>query len=309
MDKVQNPCCIGLDTRISFVPSFIKQQAVEEHGNNFEAAAKAMLEFNKRIIDATYDLIPVYKIQSAFYEQYGEHGIRAIKETAEHIKKKGRLVIIDVKRNDIGSTSKAYANAYLGRVELCDGTMAESYFDADAITVNPYLGSDGILPFVEACKAHGKGIFVLVKTSNPSSSEFQNRVLAGSGTELYKEVARMVDEWGSKLIGRSGYSSVGMVVGATYPKEARECREIAKNAIVLVPGYGAQGGTAKDVVANFNQDGFGAIIHSARGIILAYKSERFKTSEDEFEQAARNATLDMINDVVNALKLEGLCRW
>ena len=309
MDKVQNPCCIGLDTRISFVPSFIKQQAVDEHGNNFKAAAKAMLEFNKNIIDATYDLIPVYKIQFAFYEQYGEHGIRAIKKTVEHIKKKGKLVIIDVKRNDIGSTSKAYANAYLGKVELCDGSTTESYFDADAITINPYLGSDGILPFVEACKAHGKGIFVLVKTSNPSSSEFQNRVLAGSGTELYKEVARMVEEWGGKLIGRSRYSSVGMVVGATYPKEARECRKIAKNSIVLVPGYGAQGGKASDVVANFNKDGLGAIIHSARGIILAYKSERFKTSEDEFDQAARNAALAMINDVVNALKQEGLCRW
>ncbi len=309
MDDIRNPCCIGLDTRIGDVPSFIKEEVVEEEGNNLGAVAEAMLEFNKRIVDATYDLVPIYKIQSAFYEQYGKYGIKTIQKTIEHIRKKNRLVVLDVKRNDIGSTAQAYANAYLGKVELCDGTKTAGYFDVDAITVNPYLGTDGVMPFVEACRNYGKGIFVLVKTSNPSANEFQNKLLVENNVELYKEVAKKVDEWGREVAGKHGYSSVGMVVGATYPQEAKECRKIAPNAIVLVPGYGAQGAKARDVVPNFNEDGLGAIVHSARGIIFAYKSEKFKTSEDKFEQAAREAALTMIEDIVRALKEKGIYRW
>ncbi len=310
MDELQNPCCIGLDTRISFVPSFIKQEAAEKEDDAFEAASDAILEFNRRIVDATYDLVPCYKINSAFYELYGKHGIKAMKKTVKHIKKKGRVIILDVKRNDIGSTAEAYANAYLGRVELCDGTKTKSYFDVDAITVNPYLGSDGVLPFMEACKNYGKGIFVLVKTSNPSSSELQDRTLEQGDVLLFHLVSRKVDEWGQELVGSEyGYSSVGMVVGATFPEHAKICRNLAPRAIVLVPGYGAQGATARDVVHNFNDDGLGAIIHSARGVIAAYKTEKFGMPEEKFEEAARNATIEMIRDVLNALRHENKCRW
>ncbi len=310
MDKLQNPCCIGLDTRISFVPSFIKQQAVEKEDNVFEATAEAILEFNRKIVDATYDLVPCYKINSAFYELYGKHGIKALKKTVEHVKKRDRIVILDVKRNDIGSTAEAYANAYLGRVELCDGTKASSYFDADAITVNPYLGTDGIKPFLDACGNFGKGIFVLVKTSNPSSHEFQDVKMDNDSSTLFQMVARKVDEWGAELIGTEyGYSSVGMVVGATYPEQAKVCRKLVPRAVVLVPGYGAQGAKAKDVVHNFNEDGLGAIIHSARGVIAAYRSEKYEAGEDRFEEAARQAALEMIDDIISALKASGKCRW
>lgn len=301
-----NPVCVGLDPQLPQIPEFIKKRQVEKFGDTFEAAANAFLEFNKGIIDAVCDIVPVVKPQIAFYEQYGFVGVWAYEETCKYAQAKGLIVIADAKRNDIGSTASGYAGAFLGEVDLFDG-KAKS-LDADALTVTPYLGYDGIKPFVEVCREFGKGIFVLVKTSNPSSGDLQDQLLdekvkEGFGIEgrmtNYALMSHLVESWGSDLMGESGYSSVGAVVGATHPTQAAEIRKYLPQAIFLVPGYGAQGGGAEDVRPCFNSDGLGAVVNSSRGIIFAYEKDDYAKSyvAEAYAEAARAATLSMIEDL------------
>jgi orotidine-5'-phosphate decarboxylase len=286
--------CVGLDPRLNQIPQFIRDKALSENPKNkLKAAAEAIIEFNKGIIDEIHDLVPIVKPQIAFYELFGEEGVRAFRETIRYAKSKGLLVIADVKRNDIGSTAKAYADAHFGEVDVFD--EKEFIFDADAITVTPYLGWDGIKPFVEVCKKYGRGIFILVKTSNPSSGDLQDLCMK-DGSTVYEIIGNFVDSWGADEIGKEGYSSVGAVVGATYPGQAKQLRKIMPNAFFLVPGYGAQGGGADDVKPCFNKDGLGAIVNSSRGITFAYeKLDGF--SEKEYAQASRKAVQAMNEDL------------
>jgi orotidine-5'-phosphate decarboxylase len=286
IESRQNPSIVGLDSDFTKLPDTLKAGTVTSP----EAAAGAMLKFNKTIIDSIKDIVPAVKIQSAFYEIYGAPGVKAFWESAEYARSRGLIVVADVKRNDIGNTSRAYSDAYLG-----------SGSAVDCITVNPYLGSDGILPFVEGAKANGKGLFVLVKTSNPSSGEIQD--LNCDGKTVYENVAELVSGWGRDVTGSCGYSSVGAVVGATYPKEAKKLREVMSHSIFLVPGYGAQGGEASDVVPYFNKDGHGAIIHSARGVIFA------SSKDGDYGEAARKAALKMKSDISSAMKRSSIWPW
>ncbi|MBQ3932817.1 MAG: orotidine-5'-phosphate decarboxylase, partial [Lachnospiraceae bacterium] len=262
--KLNAPIVVGLDPKLQFVPEFIQKKAFEEYGETLEGAAHAILEFNKGIIDTTYDLIPAVKPQIAMYEQFGIPGLKAFKETVDYAKSKGLVVIGDIKRGDIGSTSEAYAVGHIGKVKI--GSQSIAPFDEDFVTVNPYLGTDGVKPFVDVCKENDKGIFVLVKTSNPSSGEFQDQKI--DGTPLYELVGKQVAKWGEDFMGDE-YSNVGAVVGATYPEMGKILRNIMPKTYILVPGYGAQGGTAKDLKPFFNEDGLGAIVNSSRGIIAA----------------------------------------
>ena len=305
--KTKAPICVGLDPQMSFLPDELKEKAFREYGETLEGAAWAIWQFNKEIIDATYDLIPAVKPQIAMYEMYGIEGLKAFAKTVAYCREKGLIVIGDVKRGDIGSTSAAYAAAHLGEVTV--GSRVVAPFGEDICTVNPYLGSDGVQPFIKECAAHSKGIFVLVKTSNPSSGEFQDRLVAdddGQTRPLYELVGKKVDEWASDpaLIGKSGYSEVGAVVGATYPQMGETLRKIMPKSYILVPGYGAQGGTGKDLVPFFDKDGLGAIVNSSRGIIAAYKKEpyagRFGSA---YADAAREAVLDMKKDIAQAIGL------
>ncbi|MBU0727056.1 orotidine-5'-phosphate decarboxylase [Patescibacteria group bacterium] len=286
-----NPTVVGLDPRLNQIPEFIIEKVIDEFGETTEAAAEAILEFNMGIIDAISDIVPAVKPQIAFYECYGYEGLRAYEETIKYAQEKGMIVIGDAKRNDIGSTAKAYAEGHLGNVDLF-GTPTPS-INADALTVTPYLGTDGIAPFTKVCAEFGKGIFVLVRTSNPSADEIQGQTL---GDHLMDEhVATLVEGWGRDLIGDSGYSSVGAVIGATYPEEARVLRNLMPNQIFLVPGYGAQGGGAEDVKPCFHDNGTGAIVNSSRGIIFAYEKQG-KPSE-AFAETARDAALAMKEDL------------
>lgn len=281
--KETSPICVGLDPRYDQIPEHIR--------NDAPTPGAAFFEFNKGIIDAVHDLIPVVKPQIAFYEMFGLDGLAALSRTIDYAKEKGLLVLLDAKRNDIGSTAQAYANAYLDE---------EGDFAADALTVTPYLGHDGIKPFVEMCQKNGKGLFILVKTSNPSSGDIQDRKVDESGQAVYELMGQLVDSWGSDLTGDSGYSSIGAVVGATYPDEAKKLRELMPTSIFLVPGYGAQGGGAKDVLPCFNEDGLGAIVNSSRGIIFAYeKDENF--SPEKYGEAARAAVIRMKEDLESVL--------
>lgn len=288
------PVVVGLDPMLSYIPESIVRRAIEEKGETLEAAAEAVWQFNKAIVDATYDLIPAVKPQIAMYEQFGVPGMAAFEKTVEYCKEKGLVVIGDIKRGDIGSTSAAYAAGHIGVVKI--GNHVLRGFGEDFVTVNPYLGTDGVKPFVDVCKAEKKGIFVLVKTSNPSSGEFQDRVM--DNRPLYEYVAEKVKEWGADCIGACGYSSVGAVVGATYPEQGKVLRALMPKNYILVPGYGAQGGKGKDLVHFFNSDGLGAIVNSSRGIIAAYKQEQYaKFGEQNFALASREAVLDMIEDL------------
>lgn len=290
------PIVVGLDPMLSYVPKKLQDAAFEEFGETLEGAAEAIWQFNKGIVDATYDLIPAVKPQIAMYEQFGIPGIIAFKKTVDYCKEKGLVVIGDIKRGDIGSTSTAYAIGHLGKVQI--GSKTYTGFDEDFVTVNPYLGTDGVKPFVDVCKEENKGIFVLVKTSNPSSGEFQDQKI--DGTPLYELVAKKVVEWGEECMG-SEYSNVGCVVGATYPEMGKVLRKLMPKTYILVPGYGAQGGTAKDLVHYFNEDGLGAIVNSSRGIIAAYKKEEYaKFGEENFAEASRQAVVDMIADINSA---------
>jgi len=286
-----NPTVVGLDPRLNQIPEFIIEKVIDEFGETTEAAAEAILEFNMGIIDAISDIVPAVKPQIAFYECYGYEGLRAYEETIKYAQEKGMIVIGDAKRNDIGSTAKAYAEGHLGNVDLF-GTPTLS-INADALTVTPYLGTDGITPFTKVCAEFGKGIFVLVRTSNPSADEIQGQAL---GDHLMDEhVATLVEGWGRDLIGDSGYSSVGAVIGATYPEEARVLRNLMPNQIFLVPGYGAQGGGAEDVKPCFHDNGTGAIVNSSRGIIFAY--EKQGKPGEAFAETARDAALAMKEDL------------
>ncbi len=298
IQKTNAPIVVGLDPMLNYIPKHIQEKAFKEYGETLEGAAEAIWQFNKEIVDKTYDLIPAVKPQIAMYEQFGIPGLMAYKKTVDYCKSKDLVVIGDIKRGDIGSTSAAYAVGHLGKVQVGDNKIAA--FDEDFATVNPYLGSDGVKPFIDVCKEEKKGIFVLVKTSNPSSGELQDRII--DGRPLYELVGEKVAQWGEECMGDS-YSYVGAVVGATYPEMGKILRKIMPKAYILVPGYGAQGGQGKDLVHFFNEDGLGAIVNSSRGIIAAYKQEKYaKFGEENFGDASRAAVEDMIADIDGALK-------
>ena len=287
------PVVIGLDTMLSYVPEHLRNAAMDTYGETLEAAAEAVWQFNRRITDAVCDLVPAVKPQAAMYEQFGVPGMAAYEKTVRYCQEKGLLVIGDVKRGDIGSTSAAYAAGHLGHVQV--GSSRLSGFHEDFATVNPYLGSDGIMPFLDVCREEDKGIFVLVKTSNPSSGEFQDRI--AEGRPLYELVGEKVAEWGETAMD-GAYSDVGAVVGATYPEMGRVLRKLMPHSYILVPGYGAQGGTAEDLQVFFNEDGLGAIVNSSRGIICAWQKEAYAACGAEaFDEAARLAAIDMIEDI------------
>lgn len=292
------PVVVGLDPMMGFIPEHITKKVFEEHGETLEGAAEAIWLFNKAIVDSTCDLIPAVKPQIAMYEQFGIPGMMAFKRTVDYCKEKGLIVIGDIKRGDIGSTSSAYAVGHLGKVTV--GSKSYYGFDEDFVTVNPYLGSDGVNPFLEVCKEEKKGIFVLVKTSNPSSGEFQDRLI--DGKPLYELVGEKVAAWGEECMGKD-YSYVGAVVGATYPEMGKVLRKVMPKSFILVPGYGAQGGKGKDLVHFFNEDGLGAIVNSSRGIIAAYKNAQYadRFAPENFADASRQAVLDMIDDIAGAL--------
>lgn len=296
--KTNAPIVVGLDPMMKFIPQHILDQAFAEKGETLEGAAEAIWQYNKGIIDAVYDLIPAVKPQIAMYEQFGIPGLVAFDKTVKYCKEKGLVVIGDIKRGDIGSTSAAYATGHLGKVQV--GSNSFYGFDEDFVTVNPYLGSDGVKPFIDVCKEEKKGIFVLVKTSNPSSGEFQDRII--DGRPLYEWVGKQVDKWGSDHMGDT-YSYVGAVVGATYPEMGKVLRDIMPKSYILVPGYGAQGGKGKDLVHFFNKDGLGAIVNSSRGIIAAYQSDTYKErfAPVNYADASRQAVIDMIDDIAGAL--------
>lgn len=296
----RSPIVVGLDPRLEGIPSEIINENFKKHGETFAAAAESILTFNKGIIDAICDLVPAVKPQIAFYEQYGVEGMMAYKETCEYARSKGLIVVADIKRGDIGSTSKAYSIAHLGKTKV--GNRYLSAFEADFATVNPYLGDDCMKEFMEEVRTLEKGLFILVKTSNPTSGQLQD--LETGGDKIYGKVAQMVSDWDDKLSGESGYSPIGAVVGATYPDELDALRKRMPKAIFLVPGYGAQGGTAKDVVGAFNSDGLGAIVNSSRGIIFAYEG-----TEENYQDAARSATIKMRDDINAALITAGKKYW
>ncbi len=295
--KTGAPIVVGLDPKLDFVPKQVQEKAYGEFGETLEGAAEAIWQFNKEIVDHTYDLIPAVKPQIAMYEQFGIPGLEAFKKTVDYCKEKGLVVIGDIKRGDIGSTSAAYAVGHIGKVQVGSKTYAP--FDEDFVTVNPYLGSDGVNPFIDICKEEKKGLFILVKTSNPSSGEFQDRLV--DGKPLYELVGEKVAQWGETCMGDE-YSYIGAVVGATYPEMGKALRKVMPKSYILVPGYGAQGGQGKDLVHFFNEDGLGAIVNSSRGIIAAYKQDQYaQYGAEYFGQASRAAVEAMIVDIQGAL--------
>lgn len=298
IEKTKAPVCVGLDPMLNYVPEHVQKKAFEQFGETLEGAAEAVWQFNKEIIDCTWDLIPSVKPQIAMYEQFGIPGLQAYKRTVDYCKEKDLVVIGDVKRGDIGSTSAAYAAGHLGRVQV--GSQSYAPFDEDFATVNPYLGTDGVKPFVDVCKEYKKGLFILVKTSNPSSGEFQDRLI--DGRPLYEWVGEKVDEWGRDHMGQR-YSYIGAVIGATYPEMGRTLRKLMPQTFFLVPGYGAQGAKGADLANFFNEDGLGAIVNSSRGIIAAYKQEAYASfGEEGYAQASRKAVEDMAADIRQALE-------
>ena len=294
--ETPNPTVAGLDPKLDYVPASIKNACFEKYGKTLEGAAAALLEFNKRIIDNICDIVPAVKPQAAYYEMYGWQGVKALTETIAYAKAKGMFVITDGKRNDIGATMEAYTNAHLGTVTI-GGSDIEP-FGADALTVNGYLGTDGIAPLLKVCKERDTGIFVLVKTSNPSSGELQDMKLE-NGATVYEQMGRMCESWGEELMGKYGYSAVGAVVGATYPGQLAEMREKAPHTFFLVPGYGAQGGGAEDAKNAFDKNGLGAIINSSRGIMCAWKKQGL--TEEDFAEAARREALRMKDDILSTI--------
>ena len=292
----QNPTVAGLDPKLDYVPASIKNACFAEYGKTLEGAAEALLRFNTAIIDQIHDIVPAIKPQAAYYEMYGWQGVRALAQTIAYAKDKGMFVITDGKRNDIGTTMEAYATAHLGTTDVAG--EAVDAFGADALTVNGYLGSDGIKPLLNVCKAKDKGIFVLVKTSNPSSGELQDLQLT-DGVSVYEQMGRMCESWGAELPGKFGYSGVGAVVGATYPGQLAEMREKAPHTFFLVPGYGAQGGGANDAKNAFDKNGLGAVINSSRGIMCAWKKQGL--TEDDFAVAARNEAIRMKEDILSVI--------
>ena len=292
----QNPTVAGLDPKLDYVPAFVRDACFAQYGKTLEGAAAALLAFNKAIIDQICDIVPAIKPQAAYYEMYGWQGVRALAETIAYAQQKGMFVMTDGKRNDIGTTMEAYATAHLGTTDVAGEAI--DAFGADALTVNGYLGTDGIRPLVKICQEKDKGIFVLVKTSNPSSGELQDLKLT-NGASVYEQMGRMCEQWGEALPGKYGYSGVGAVVGATYPEQLKEMREKAPHTFFLVPGYGAQGGGAQDAKNAFDKNGLGAIINSSRGIMCAWKKQGL--TEDDFAVAARNEALRMKADILSVI--------
>lgn len=294
--SMQNPTVAGLDPKLDYVPDSIKEECFAEYGKTLEGAAAALLRFNKAIIDNIYDIVPAIKPQAAYYEMYGWQGVKALAETIAYAQSKGMFVITDGKRNDIGTTMEAYATAHLGTTAVAGEQLTA--FGADALTVNGYLGTDGIKPLADICDKLDKGIFVLVKTSNPSSGELQDRKL-DDGATVYETMGAMCESWGESLMGEYGYSAVGAVVGATYPDQLAEMRKKAPHTFFLVPGYGAQGGGAEDAKNAFDSRGLGAIINSSRGIMCAWKAQGLEP--DDFAQAARTEALRMKADILGTI--------
>ena len=290
--EMKNPTVVGLDPKLDYVPDFIKQKAFSEYGETLKGAAEAVFEFNKGIIDRIYDIVPAIKPQAAYYEMYGFSGVETLTKTIAYAKGKGMFVITDGKRNDIGATMEAYAAAHLGEVKVGSSVIAP--FDADALTVNGYLGTDGIDPLLKICKERDRGIFVLVKTSNKSSGELQDRKI--DDTTIYAAMGDMCEKWGSEQIGKYGYSSVGAVVGATYPEQLTELRKRLPHTMFLVPGYGAQGGGAKGIAGAFDEKGLGAIVNSSRAVMCAYTKEENCAPED-YAEAARREVIRMRGDI------------
>lgn len=295
--ELKNPTVVGLDPKLDYVPEFIRKECFDQYGQTLEAAAKAVLRFNRSIIDEIYDIVPAIKPQAAYYEMYGHYGVETLEKTICYAKNKGMFVITDGKRNDIGATMEAYTNAHLGSVMVGDSECEP--FGADALTVNGYLGTDGIAPLLKVCEEKDKGIFVLVKTSNKSSGELQDRLI--DGDPVYGIMGDMCENWGSGLIGEYGYSAVGAVVGATYPEQLSELRKRLPHTMFLVPGYGAQGGGAQGVAGAFDENGLGAIVNSSRAVMCAYKKEE-NCPEQDFAKAARREAERMREDITSCLK-------
>ena len=295
--EMDNPTVIGVDTRYDMVPECVRSK----YSKDINGMCEAMLEYSKALIDATYDIVPAVKLQSAYFEMYGVEGVKLYKEMINYCRKKGMRVMADVKRGDIGSTSAGYSRAYLGKNIINE--KEEGIFDVDFATVNPYMGSDCVNPFIEDCKKYDKGIFVLVKTSNKSSSEIQD-LKTEDGEEIYRKVAKLVNGWGEALIGKYGYSSVSAVVGATHPKQLKELRELMPDAYFLIPGYGAQGGKAEDIALGFDKNGLGGIVNATRSLMCAYKSELWKDkfAEEEYAKATRAEALRMKEELNSAIK-------
>lgn len=294
--ETRNPTVMGLDPRYEMLPKCV----TEKYSLTLEGVSSAIIEYNKALIDATYDIIPAIKPQIAFYEMFGIPGMQAFKETCAYAKQKGMIVIADIKRGDIGSTAQGYSNAYLGKTKI--GDVEESIYDIDFVTVNPYMGTDCVKPFIDDCKKYNKGLFILVKTSNPSSGELQDLKLE-DGQEVYKRVANLVENWGADLRGENGYSSIAAVVGATYPKQLQELRNIAPHTFFLIPGYGAQGGKPEDIALGFDKNKLGGIVNASRSLMCAYKSDRWKDEfkEEDYAKATRAEALRMKNELNSAL--------
>lgn len=293
--QTQNPSVVGLDPKLDYVPKYIVEKKIKKYGKTLKAASKAILEFNKSIIDEIHDICPAIKPQAAYYEMYGYEGVKTLYKTIQYAKSKGMFVMTDGKRNDIGATMEAYATAHLGLTDICGEEIAA--FGADALTVNGYLGTDGIAPLLEKCDAYDKGIFVLVKTSNKSSGELQD--LKISDKTVYATMGDLCENWGKDHMGKYGYSSVGAVVGATYPEQLAEMRAALPHTFFLVPGYGAQGGGAEGVSKGFDKNGLGAIVNSSRGVMCAYKKE--ECDEHDFAKAARREVIRMKEDIISYL--------
>ncbi|MGN0621287.1 MAG: orotidine-5'-phosphate decarboxylase [Porcipelethomonas sp.] len=296
--ETKNPTVVGLDPKLDYVPDFIKNEFFREDGMTLRAAAKSIFRFNQMIIDKIYDIVPAIKPQAAYYEMYGHHGVKALEQTIRYAKLKGMFVITDGKRNDIGATMEAYAAAHLGTVKI--GDIVCEPFAADALTVNGYLGTDGIEPLLKICGEMDKGIYVLVKTSNKSSGELQDKLI--DDTPVYAVMGDMCEKWGSGQIGKYGYSSVGAVVGATYPEQLSELRKRLPHTMFLVPGYGAQGGGAEGVAGAFDENGLGAVVNSSRAIMCAYRKEN--CPETEFADAARREAIRMRDDITSFINLK-----
>ncbi|MCI5578788.1 MAG: orotidine-5'-phosphate decarboxylase [Oscillospiraceae bacterium] len=295
IEQTQNPTVAGLDPKLDYVPEYIKRKCFEKYGETLKGAAKALLEFNKALIDALYDIVPAVKPQAAYYEMYGVQGVKTLYKTQEYARSKGMYVITDGKRNDIGTTMEAYAAAHLGKVKV--GSEEYEPFLGDALTVNGYLGSDGIKPLIKVCQDNDKGIFVLAKTSNPSSGELQDKKI--DGVPVYELMGKMCEEWGKELPGVYGYSGVGIVAGATYPEQIKRLRELLPHTFFLIPGYGAQGATAKDIAGAFDENGLGGIVNSSRGIMCAYQKQ--KCDEHEFAEAARREAIRMRDEIMGEI--------
>ncbi len=295
--ETNNPTVMGLDPRYDMLPNCVRQK----YGQTLDEVCKAILEYNKSLIDSTYDIIPAVKPQIAFYEMFGIPGMEAFKETCRYAKEKGMIVIADIKRGDIGSTAAGYSNAFLGKTPI--GENEEAIYDVDFVTLNPYMGIDSIKPFIDDCKKYDKGAFILVKTSNPSSGDLQDLKLE-NGEEIYTKVAKLVENWGEDLVGKYGYSSIAAVVGATYPEQLKQIRETAPHTFFLIPGYGAQGGKAEDIALGFDKNGIGGIINASRSLMCAYKSDKWKdkVKEENYANATRLEAIRMRDELNEAIK-------